>query len=82
MNAFKTLLALRKKHGRDRSLCREFPDLTVEHNVAPLGNRFDQTQGKREPNKPPKHLIVDTLHKQGPMVLSRADLPWAGGRKP
>lgn len=35
----------------------------------------------RTKHLPPSHLIVDTLHKQGPMVLSRSELPWAGGKK-
>lgn len=38
--------------------------------------------GPRPSLKPPSGVIVDTLHKQGPMVLSRSELPWAGGKKP
>jgi hypothetical protein len=36
---------------------------------------------RREPSPPPSHLIVGTPHKQGPMVMSRDELPWAGGKK-
>lgn len=30
---------------------------------------------------PPSGLIVGTPHKQGPMVMSKEELPWAGGKK-
>jgi hypothetical protein len=36
---------------------------------------------RRSPISPPSHLIVGTPHKQGPMVMSRDELPWAGGKK-
>lgn len=59
-----------------------FPDLrTDKPNLSPTTAGFGPTP-KRQPNASPAHLIVDTLHKQGPQVLSRSELPWAGGRKP
>jgi hypothetical protein len=36
---------------------------------------------KRPPISAPSHLIVGTPHKQGPMVMTRDELPWAGGKK-
>jgi len=36
---------------------------------------------RRRENKSPEHLIVDILHKQGPMVISREDLKYSGGKK-
>lgn len=42
--------------------------------------KFSSNRGPRL--SAPSHILVDTLHKQGPMVLTRDELPWAGGRKP
>jgi hypothetical protein len=72
---------LKAKHGRDRSLARPFPDLSVEQNVAPVSNRF----------YPPPLLsrevlvailgpdfVVSHLHKSGYQVLSKKDAPYFG----
>lgn len=32
--------ALRTKHGKDRSLVREFPDLRIEPRTVPCSNKF------------------------------------------
>lgn len=62
----------------------EMPDLRVPGpkypSLSPTGVA-KITNAVREKHLPPSHLIVDTLHKQGPMVLSRSELPWAGGKK-
>ncbi len=36
----KELQALRAKHGRDRSLVRKFPDLSVEQRTSPTSDRM------------------------------------------
>jgi hypothetical protein len=75
---------LRRKH---KVLCvNSLPDLTVDRSSAiyPSKNSsggFSQLTAKRPVNASPPNLIVDTLHKQGMMVLSRDEIPWAGGRK-
>jgi hypothetical protein len=39
----KQLILLRLKHGKDRSLARPFPDLSIEpKDIAPLSNRIDK----------------------------------------
>lgn len=82
-DVMKELARLRAKHGRDRSLVRQMPSLKCEQNVAPLSNLIPGgTAARRRENKSPSHLIVDTLHKQGPQVIAREDIQWAGGRKP
>lgn len=52
----------------------KYPSLSAT-GVAPIVDRVAK-------HEPPPGVIVDTLHKQGMMVLSRDELPWAGGRKP
>jgi len=72
--------ALKKKHGRDRSLVRSMPDLSVEQRTAPCGNTIGN--GIAKPPMPQDHgLIVDHLHKQGMQVISPSDIEWAGGKK-
>ena len=73
----KEIMILRAKYSRDHYKI-PFPNLKTPTN--PCTNGFGPTP-KVGP-KPPTNLIVDTLHKQGPMVLSRDELPWAGGKKP
>lgn len=74
---------MRRRHGRDRSLTRTFPDLKVEQRTAPCSNDMAKISYAAPKEGTSDHgLIVDTLHKQGPMVLSKTELPWAGGKKP
>jgi hypothetical protein len=76
---------LKAKHGLDRSLARQFPNLKVEQRGAPPSNRFgpppllskSQVTAILGPD-----FIVSHLHKSGYQVLLRSDLPWAGGKKP
>jgi hypothetical protein len=74
---------LRAKHGKDRSLVRKFPDLSVEQHTSPTSNRMgppglkkEQLQAILGPN-----FVVEHIHKGGYQVLMRSDLPWAGGKK-
>jgi len=79
----KQIAELMAKHGKDRSLARAFPDLSVEQRTAPVSNRFappslkkDQLQLILGPS-----FVVSHLHKSGYQVLLKRDLPWLG-KKP
>jgi hypothetical protein len=72
------LYKLRAKHAGTKYRL-PFPDLKCP--PSPCTNGFGPTP-KHVPPKMKGNLIVDSLHKQGMMVLSRDELPWAGGRKP
>jgi hypothetical protein len=74
---YKYVAALRAKYGSERWR-NSFPDLRTP--VNPCTNGFGPTPASKP--KPPTNHIVDTLHKQGPQVLTKEDLPWAGGKKP
>jgi hypothetical protein len=74
---------LRAKHGRDRSLVRKFPDLSVEQRTSPTSDRFGPSNLKRAqleailgPN-----FVIEHLHKSGYQVLLKEDAKWFG-RKP
>lgn len=73
---------LAKKHGRDGGRA-PMPDLATKKGPPSLSATgvAKIAEKRRAVQKPPPNLIVDTLHKQGPMVLSRSELPWAGGKK-
>ena len=70
---------LRAKHGKDRSLARSFPDLSVEQRTAPTSNRL---------NTPPvlkkealqailgPEFVISHLHKSGYQVLLKSDAPY------
>jgi hypothetical protein len=74
---------LKAKHGKDRSLARPFPDLSVECRTTPTSDRMDQPTLKK------RHLIailgpgfvIDHIHKSGYQVFSVKDLPFLGGKK-
>jgi hypothetical protein len=75
---------LRLKHGRDRSLARPFPDLSVEIRTAQTSDRFgppailkkEQLSAILGPN-----FVVQHLHKSGYQVLLKEDAQWFG-KKP
>jgi len=73
---------LREKHGRDRSMARSFPDLSVEHRpgVAPISNKLGPTRLKREVLQAilGPSFVVSHLHKSGYQVLSVKDSPYFG----
>lgn len=77
-------LALFKTKYRNSRYKVPFPNLREadDRKLAPCTNGFGQGFAPAPKPKPPTNHIVDTLHKQGPMVLSRSELPWAGGKKP
>lgn len=80
----KELEALRAKYGKG-SYRHPFPDLSVEQRTSPTSDMSGARGGSiaKRPAMPQQHgLLVGTPHKQGPMVLAREDLPWAGGKKP
>jgi hypothetical protein len=76
----KQIAELKAKHGRDRSLARSFPDLSVEHrpNVAPLSNRFDTPTLKKEQLALilGPEFTISHLHKSGYQVLLASDAPY------
>jgi hypothetical protein len=77
----KEIEMLKAKHGKDRSLARSFPDLTVEHSVAPMSNRLaTPSLLKREvltailgPN-----FVISHLHKSGYQVMFKRESPYFG----
>jgi hypothetical protein len=75
---------LKAKHGRDRSLARSFPDLSIEPRTAPMSNRLDyKPLLKKEALKVilGPEFMVEHLHKSGYQVFSVKDLPNLGGKK-
>lgn len=61
-----------------------FPDLSCPSTCAPTSDVIAVPGSNTELNRRPAltiPLLVGTLHKQGPQVLAKADLPFAGGRK-
>ena len=75
---------LRTKHGKDRSLARSFPDLTVENKCSPTSDRVDY-----RPLLKKEALVailgpeftISHLHKSGYQVLLKSEAPYFG-RKP
>jgi hypothetical protein len=74
---YKYVATLRAKYRSERWR-NSFPDLRTPAN--PCTNGFGLTPARNP--KPATNHIVDILHKQGPQVLTKEDLPWAGGKKP
>jgi hypothetical protein len=80
----KEIESLRAKHGRDRSLVRSFPDLSVEQRTAPTSDRLDTPPAlKRRVLQVilGPEFVIEHLHKSGYQVFHRKDLPNLGGRK-
>jgi hypothetical protein len=77
----KEIARLREKHGKDRSLVRSFPDLSVEQRTAPTSDRL---------NTPPilkrealvailgPEFVISHIHKSGYQVFHKNDLPNLG----
>ena len=79
----KEIERLRSKHGNDRSLARQFPDLKMEQRTAPCSNGMRGRAARR--TRPPgmKQFPVGHSHKQGlEMITPGMDLQWMGGKKP
>jgi hypothetical protein len=78
----KQIQQLQAKHGKDRSLIREFPDLKVEQRTAPCSNGMRGSTARRV--RPPgmKQFPVGHSHKQGlELITPGTDLQWMGGKK-
>jgi hypothetical protein len=73
---------LRAKHGNDRSLAREFPDLKVEQRPAPCTNGMRGSTARRVQPPGMKRFPVGHSHKQGlELITPSMDLQWMGGKK-
>jgi hypothetical protein len=78
----KQIEQLRAKHGKDRSLAREFPDLKVEQRTAPCSNGMRGSTARRAQPPGMKQFPVGHNHKQGlELITSGMDLQWMGGKK-
>jgi hypothetical protein len=78
------LRILRNRHGSDRSAANTLPDLSVDRSSSKyksLSDGFAPVPGKKAEMNNPEGIIVDNLHKQGPMVISRSELIYSGGKK-
>jgi len=79
----KQIQYLQAKHGSDRSLAREFPDLKVEQRTAPCSNGMRGRTARRVLPPGMKQFPVGHCHKQGyELIIPGADLQWMGGKKP
>ena len=78
----KEIRRLLAKHGKARSLPREFPDLQIEQRTAPCSNGMRGSTARRV--RPPgmKQFPVGHSHKQGlELITPGMDLQWIGGKK-
>ena len=79
----KQIQYLQAKHGNDRSLAREFPDLKVEERTAPCSNGMRGSTARRVLPPGMKQFPVGHCHKQGlELIIPGTDLQWMGGKKP
>ena len=79
----KQIQYLQAKHGSDRSLAREFPDLKVEQRTAPCSNGMRGRTARRVLPLGMKQFPVGHCHKQGyELIIPGTDLQWMGGKKP
>jgi co-chaperonin GroES (HSP10) len=79
----KQIQYLQAKHGNDRSLAREFPDLKVEQRTAPCSNGMRGRTVRRVLPPGMKQFPVGHCHKQGyELIKPGTDLQWMGGKKP
>jgi hypothetical protein len=78
----KQIERLKAKHGADRSLIREFPDLKVEQRTAPCSNGMWGSTARRPRPAGMKQFPVGHSHKQGlELITPGTDLQWMGGKK-
>src|SRR5262245_63029190 len=78
----KQIQRLLAKHGKDRSLAREFPDLKVEQRTAPCSNGMRGSTARRTQPPGMKRFPVGHSHKQGlELITPGTDLQWMGGKK-
>ena len=76
----KELKLLRAKY-KNPSSGNTIPDYKVERKYPSLSDGFGKIVSPKPIPAPPPHLIVDILHKQGPMVISKDELKYSGGKK-
>ena len=78
----KQIERLKARHGADRSLVREFPDLKVEQRTAPCSNGMRGSTARRPRAAGMKQFPVGHSHKQGlELITPGTDLQWMGGKK-
>ena len=78
----KQIQYLQLKHGNDRSLAREFPDLKVEQRTAPCSNGMRGSAARRVLPPGMKQFPVGHCHKQGlELIIPGTDLQWMGGKE-
>jgi len=78
----KQIERLKARHGADRSLIREFPDLKVEQRTAPCSNGMRGSTARRPRPAGMKQFPVGHSHKQGlELITPGTDLQWMGGKK-
>ena len=78
----KQIQQLQAKHGKDRSLARQFPDLKVEQRTAPCSNGMRGSTARRAQPPGMKRFPVGHSHKQGlELITPGTDLQWMGGKK-
>ena len=78
----KEIQRLLAKHGRDRSLARQFPDLKIEQRIAPCSNGMRGSTARRIQPAGMKRFPVGHSHKQGlELITPGMDLQWMGGKK-
>jgi hypothetical protein len=78
----KEIQRLLAKHGKDRSLARELPDLEVEQRTAPCSNGMRGSTARRLQPPGTKRFPVGHSHKQGlELITPGMDLQWMGGKK-
>jgi hypothetical protein len=78
----KEIERLRAKHGDDRALAREFPDLTIEQCSSPCTNGMRGSTARRPAPAGMKQFPVGHSHKQGlELITPGMDLQWMGGKK-
>ena len=71
----KQIQYLQAKHGNDRSLAREFPDLKVEQRTAPCSNGMRGVTARRVLPPGMKQFPVGHCHKQGyELIIPGTDL--------
>jgi hypothetical protein len=79
----KQIQYLQAKHGSDRSLAREIPDLKVEQRTAPCSNGLRGRTARRVSPPGMKQFPIGHCHKQGyELIIPGTDLQWMGGKKP
>jgi hypothetical protein len=83
-NRERELRRLRKKHPVVRTtslpdLCCDAPTRYPSLSATGISSITSRSRSKAELTC--TSVIIGTPHKQGPMVMFKSELPWAGGKK-